>query len=182
MPGTQRSGPEEDTEERDQSSLMISLQGLAVFSCVCVRGGGGCHGDEHSSLNRAHQKVSSRCPSAAAPLAQIPVSRSVIRRRRVAEVARARLPPVKPRRGRRGGLAVCRPVDCKDIYLFYLSLLPAQLGRNVSPIYLPVRRGKWSFSGAIIRSCAKSCSLKLRLPISPGDKESHDWVMYGPAG
>lgn len=29
--------------------------------CVFVRGGGGCHGNEYSSLNRAHQKVGSRC-------------------------------------------------------------------------------------------------------------------------
>lgn len=79
-------------------------------------------------------------------------------------------------------MAVGRPVDCKDIYLFYLSLLPAQLGCSGGPIYLPVRGGKWSFRGAIIRSCAKSCSLKLRLPISPGDEESRDWVMYGAAG
>lgn len=78
-----------------------------------------------------------------------------------------------------GCLTVCTPVDCKDIYLFYLSLLPAQLGCSVGPIYLPARGGQWSFS-AIIRSCAKS--RKLRLPISPHYKESHGWVMDGPAG
>lgn len=82
----------------------------------------------------------------------------------------------------RGGLAVSRPVDCKDIYLFYLSLLPAQLGCSVGPIYLPVRGGQWSFRGAIIRSCAKSCSRKLRLPISSHYKERNDWVMDAAAG